>query len=91
MNKLMRLLIKGLLILFSVTTFFSCAVRRPIERIAPHNNPAYQVEYLFEHDGCKVYRFRDDGHYVYFTNCKGDATSMENDSTATRITNRTIR
>lgn len=52
----------------------------PITKKAPDNNPSYRVEYLFEHDGCKVYRFRDMGNYVYFTNCQGDVTSIENDS-----------
>jgi hypothetical protein len=41
------------------------------------------VEYLFEHDGCKVYCFYDRGHYVYFTNCNNVVTSMECDSTDT--------
>lgn len=53
---------------------------RPIAQSAPDNNPSYKVEYLFEHDGCKVYRFMDMGNYVYFTNCQGDVTSIENDS-----------
>ena len=41
------------------------------------------VSYLFEHDGCKVYRFYDKGNYVYFTT-RGDVTSITNDSTAQR-------
>lgn len=46
------------------------------------NNPDYTVSYLFEHDGCRVYRFYDtySGSYVYFTT-QGDATSIPNDST----------
>lgn len=31
----------------------------------------YCVEFLFEADGVKVYRFRDAGRYVYFTNTVG--------------------
>ncbi len=30
----------------------------------------YNVELLFENDGCKVYRFYD-GRYVYYTDCSG--------------------
>ncbi len=30
----------------------------------------YNVRFLFEVDGCRVYRF-EDARYVYFTNCKG--------------------
>ena len=53
----------------------------------PVTNQSYQVDYLFEHDGCKVYRFYDRGQYVYFTNCQGEVTSIKNDSTAVRVTN----
>ena len=44
---------------------------------------SYEVSYLFEHDGVKVYRFMDMGNYVYFTT-KGDVTSIKNDSTKER-------
>ena len=47
------------------------------------NNRTYEVSYLFEHDGVKVYRFMDMGNYVYFTT-KGDVTSIKNDSTKER-------
>ncbi len=30
-------------------------------------NDEFQVEYLFEKDGIKMYRFMDGGHYHYFT------------------------
>ncbi len=30
---------------------------RPLQKQKADNNKTYQVEYLFEHDGCKVYRF----------------------------------
>lgn len=36
------------------------------------NNNEFQVELLFTHDGCKVFRFYD-GYTRYFTNC--DSTS----------------
>lgn len=44
----------------------------PLNKIPPKNNNTYSVEYLFEHDGCKVYRFIDNGQFIYFTNCKGE-------------------
>ena len=65
----------------------SCEIQRPIIKMESDNNKTYQVEYLFKHEGCKVYRFRDQGHYVYFTNCNSDVTSIENDSTQTRVIN----
>ncbi|MDY0199968.1 MAG: DUF4884 domain-containing protein [Bacteroidales bacterium] len=83
----MRLTIKPLTLILVFTVFSSCAIQVPISKTPPANNTTYNVEYLFEHDGCKAYRFRDNGHYVYFTNCKGDVTSIENDSLQKQIVN----
>lgn len=82
--------LKILLFLAIGTMLYSCMTGRPIEKIKPENNPTYKVEYLFELDGCKVYKFYDSGHYVYFTNCRGDVTSIAKDSTEIRIENRII-
>ncbi|MBP1638045.1 MAG: hypothetical protein H6Q18_834 [Bacteroidetes bacterium] len=65
----------------------SCIVNRPLTVQPSENNNTYTIEYLFEHEGCKVYRFLDRGYYVYFTNCNGTVTSVSNDSTHTTITN----
>lgn len=64
-----------------------CIPIAPVSTTQPKNNIGYDVDYLFEHDGCKVYRFSDRGNYVYFTNCRGE-TSTRPDST-TLIRNRT--
>jgi hypothetical protein len=66
---------------------YSCSVQNPLASTKADNNKSYEVQYLFEHDGCKVYRFQDNGHFVYFTNCKSDVTSIENDSTRIRVMN----
>lgn len=34
-------------------------------------NREFNVDFLFEYEGCRVHRFYDYGHYLYFTNCKG--------------------
>lgn len=60
-----------------------CAVGIPLQKKEPANNNSYEVDYLFEHDGCKVYRFYDKGHFVYFTNCNGETISTT-DSTQVR-------
>ncbi|NLJ01061.1 MAG: DUF4884 domain-containing protein [Bacteroidales bacterium] len=65
----------------------ACSLSTPIVREAPQNNETYKVDYLFEHDGCKVYRFYDMGNWVYFTNCQGNVTAIKNDSTAEKVTN----
>ncbi|WP_303923396.1 DUF4884 domain-containing protein [Draconibacterium sediminis] len=59
----------------------------PVTTNKTDNNDSYYVSYLFEYEGCKVYRFYDHGHSVYFTNCKGDVTTFSSDSTHTRIEN----
>lgn len=48
--------------------FTSC--RRESTEVVETNNKNFNVELLFEVDGCKVYRFWDGG-YKYFTTCEG--------------------
>jgi len=67
-----------------------CFTGQPLTREAPKNNSTYKVEYLFEHEGCKVYRFWDYGHYVYFTNCNGEAIA-KTDSTEVRNSTKVSR
>jgi hypothetical protein len=62
-----------------------CATQIPLHEGKSQNNKTYEVDYLFEHEGCKVYRFYDRGNYVYFTNCKGE-TIVKTDSTEVRNT-----
>lgn len=62
-----------------------CATGIPLQTKESENNKTYDVDYLFEHDGCKVYRFYDRGNCVYFTNCKGEAI-VKTDSTGVRNT-----
>ena len=84
----MKTLIKIFPLAFIVLFLISCGImRQPVTTTVPDNNKTYTVDYLFEHAGCKVYRFQDMGHYVYFTNCVGDVTSIKKDSTEDRVTN----
>ena len=83
----MKTLFKSLLILIVGIEFLSCTHQIPVSRVTPENNKTYRVDFLFEHDGCKVYRFRDYGNYVYFTNCNGEVTSIKSDSTEIRTIN----
>ncbi len=83
----MKSVIKTSVFVFFALSLHSCLIGRPITSSAPKNNKTYQVDYLFEHDGCKVYRFHDDGRYVYFTNCTGEVSSYQNDSTRTPVVN----
>lgn len=69
--------------LLTIIGFNSCA-SIPLKIGESENNSTYTVSYLFEHDGCKVYRFYDKGNYVYFTTRGDVTTSITNDSTAQR-------
>jgi hypothetical protein len=78
-----KAIVKTLILLLAIVTISivclsSCA--GPIYSKPAENNIGYTVDYLFEHDGCKVYCFRDNGNYVYFTNCAGNVTSIARDS-----------
>lgn len=81
---------KLLVLFFLIIAGTSCIIRRPVASFTPENNRTYNIHYLFEHDGCRVYRFQDMRNYVYFTNCTGDVTSIQRDSTEVRAVN-TIR
>lgn len=83
----MKASVKILLPAIIAINLISCRSQVPISKITPDNNKTYRVEYLFEHDGCKVYRFYDLGHYVYFTNCNGEVISTKKDSTGTSVVN----
>ncbi len=79
------------IIFASVFLLQSCgSVRMPISTHVPENNKNYEVDFLFEYDGCRVYRFYDRGNYVYFTNCNGEVSSVVNDSTVIRTVTKTI-
>jgi|SRR6185437_12839664 len=42
------------------------------------NNPNMKVDFLFEHEGCRVYRFSDNGNDHYYAKCaNGSFTSSE--------------
>jgi Domain of unknown function (DUF4884) len=72
-----------------IITFSSCITHyKAISEQKPTNNPTYEVAYLFEHEGCKVYRFLDGKQCVYFTNCNGEAMVFD---TTSVIKNTTIK
>ncbi|CAA2141587.1 hypothetical protein [Hyphomicrobium sp. ghe19] len=41
---------------------------------SPADRGPYEVKFLLEHDGCKVFRFRD-YEYRYFVRCDGASSS----------------
>lgn len=71
----------------AILAFASCSISRPLRSEPSQNNDTYTVQYLFEHDGCKVYRFYDRGNYVYFTNCRGESMAVTDSSIIKTSTN----
>jgi hypothetical protein len=62
-----------------------CVVPRypqPIATTQAENNTDYEVSYLFEYGGCKVYRFYDRyySNAVYYTNCAGETVALKDSS-----------
>ena len=71
-----------LLFAFVLSTFAACGVAKyPVKTDAAENNAAYTVDYLFEYEGVKIYRFYDRSNYVYFTKPSSTVTAITADST----------
>ena len=43
-------------------------------------NPEFEVGLLFTHEGCRVYRFRDQYRYVYYADCGSSASTEHEES-----------
>lgn len=41
-------------------------------------NGSFTVEFLFEQNGCKMYRFKDGGRFIYWSDCQGKVQSDYN-------------
>jgi hypothetical protein len=52
------------------------------DAISSETKGDFKVEFLFEKDGIKVYRFRDGSRSHYFTN-KGETTTTQNSGKST--------
>lgn len=49
------------------TMIFGACTNEPMSKERLGKDDGFEVEYLFEKDGIKVYRFYDSGHFHYFT------------------------
>ena len=60
-----------------VVAALALSCERKAERTSPTSNAEFQIERLFTHDGCTVYRFAD-GNYRYFVKCAaGERATVE--------------
>jgi len=56
-----------------LTTVFLLSCKNDAQETTKQGN--FNVELLFEKDGCKVYRFMDGVRYIYWSNCNGGMQS----------------
>ena len=67
-------IIKGIIIAILLSIVFIGCVKRGYPATPKDNLDDFEVEYLFECDGVKMYRFYDDGRYRQFTTGNGRMT-----------------
>lgn len=67
---------KKLILISFIALSASCcnSIEGTSKKILNNNS---DLELLFEHDGCKVYRFRDMREYRYYTDCRGSVSWSE--------------
>lgn len=76
-----KVFIYSLAIAATCMIFQNCvAPQQPVSTKTAINNKDYNVSFLFEHDGCKVYRFTDGGENIYFTSCNGETSKVQTDT-----------
>jgi hypothetical protein len=71
MKKILIIAGASLLLTFVIVAFLNSFSDRsePKETI---QNGDYKIEFLFEQNGCKMYRFLDNGRWVYWSDCQGN-------------------
>ena len=80
----MRKLIALVALMATITLMASC-LHQPLSTTTTNAN-GIQVEYMFEKDGIRVYRFSDGGYTHYFTT-RGETMSTTGDSKSHRDEN----
>ena len=59
---------------------FGACTNEPMSKERLGKDDGFEVEYLFEKDGVKMYRFYDGMHYHYFTSRGETITTQQNSS-----------
>lgn len=67
-------MIRAAITLAALVLLAGCKTDKVPEASA-HVGGGYQVDRLFTHEGCTVYRFVDNGYNRYFSRCDGAAAS----------------
>lgn len=66
---------RKILLLVSIISLVGCA-NEPMSVEVTGKDNKFVIEFLFEKDGVKMYRFYDDGRYHYFTT-RGEVTTIQ--------------
>ena len=69
---------RKVLIVAALTLAVSGCAKDPISS-AQSNNPQLRFDHLADIEGCRLYRFQDDGYYHYLTICKSAETNTSTD------------
>lgn len=78
---------KNLLLTWIIFLFIACAK----EPITTEQKGEFKVEFLFEKNGCKVYRFLDSGRYIYWSDCTGNIEYNYSTHSGKNTTNNTTQ
>jgi hypothetical protein len=76
---------KKYFLVFICIVFISC--HREGQSTKVTNNKNFDVELLFETDGCRVYRFWDAGNPIYFINKEGNTFYLNHVDESTKPVN----
>lgn len=58
-----------------IAMFLLVACNKEAQQEVQSSNSEIKLELLFEHEGCKVYRFNDGGRNIYWSDCRGNMQS----------------
>lgn len=59
-----------LVLILTVLTLSACGEKDPL-KVERTDNAEFSVGLLFVHEGIKVYRFKDNGRFIYYTDARG--------------------
>jgi hypothetical protein len=69
---------KQILLIVGISLLFTFLVVALINSVSDNPEPKetiqngeYEIELLFEQNGCKMYRFHDNARWVYWSDCQG--------------------
>lgn len=56
-------------LLFAIILMLSCGCVENAKQSVQKEN--FTIDFLFEINGCKMYRFKDGGDFIYWSDCEG--------------------